>query len=533
MSFTYDLTSEPWIPCLMGAGDMRDLSLTEVLVEAPQVREVLDSSPLVTASLHRLLLAIIHRLYGPRDDEVWEEMWLAGRFEEGLIRDYFKQWRHRFDLFDEERPFYQTPGMPEKMSGAPSLLAQDMAAGNNDTLFDHSADSSPAVVSASKAARLLLARQAFSLGGLITAEGGRASAKAAPLAPAAITLLQGDNLFRTLLLNLMRYDPGAGDPLPCSDDCPTWEQNATATDEERAPKGYLDYLTWQSRRLFLQPESDSGGGIVVPKVILAQGSYFPSNYFPWDTMTPHGVKEKALVGQDPRPPVRFLAWRALWRDSLALMQTHSEVAGETLGSRPETLSHLAVLVENGIVSRREVCGVSVLGLCSKQAKVHFWRHERMSLPLAYLVDDALVGILRTALALAEDVARALGRAVRSLADAVLSGGEGRRTDQDAVAQLADSLEQPAGYWSSLEPAFPALLQALPEADEVGREAALGDWAGLVEREVWSAWHDALAGLPDNGRCLRAIVTAERGLLRSLGLLLKPYKEVKDDEAQSA
>jgi CRISPR system Cascade subunit CasA len=530
MNFTFDLTGEPWIPCLLTDGTTRDINLAEVLVEAPSIREVLDPSPIVTASMHRLLLAIVHRVYGPRDDEVWEKMWLSGRFEEDKVEAYFREWRHRFDLFDTDRPFYQVTGMPESMSGPPSLLSQDMAAGNNDTLFDHSADSVPTAISAPKAARLLVARQAFSLGGLITAENGRASAKAAPLAPAAVTIVQGENLYRTLLLNLVRYDPDAGDPFPSRGDCPAWEQDAPAAELERAPKGYLDYLTWQSRRVHLRPEADPTGVTVVPMVIIAKGNYFPSNYFPWDTMTPHGVREKAPVGQDPRPPVRFLIWRALWRNSLALMQADSQIAGEALDSRPETLGHLAALVENGVISRKQVCSVSVLGLCSNQAKVHFWRHERVALPLAYLVDDGLVGILRAALGLAEEAASSLRRAVRNLASAVLQGGEGRKADRDAATQLADSLGQPAGYWSSLEPAFPVLLQALPEEDQAGRETALVAWVAMVEREVWGAWGEAIAGLPENARSMWAVVAAEGGLRLSLGSLLKTYKEVKDDEA---
>lgn len=539
MSFTFDLTAKPWIPCLLADGNTRDMSLTEVFVEAPSIREVLDPSPLVTASLHRLLLAIVHRVYGPRDDEVWEEMWLSGRFEEDKIGAYLTEWRHRFDLFDEERPFYQKPGMPGSMERTVNVLSLALAAGHNDTLFDHSEDDAPSPISVSLAARKLIARQSFSFSGTITAEGGKTYAKDAPVARAAVTIIHGENLYRTLLLNLVRYDPEGGDPFPCRDDCPAWEQDAPAAESERAPRGYLDYLTWQSRRIYLRPESDSTGNAVVRKVILARGNSFPPNTFPPDTMTPHGVREKAPAGQDPRPPVRFLTWRALWRNSLALMQADSQIAGEALDSRPETLSHLAALIEHRVMSRGQVCDVSVLGLCTVpgQDKVHFWRHERMPLPLAYLVDDGMVGILRAALGLAEEVASALRRAVRNLAAWVLLGREERKEDSKKVTaditQLADSLGQPAGYWSSLEPAFPALLQALPQADKEGRERALAAWAALVEGEVWRAWKDAIIGLPNDARSLRAVVAAESRLRMALGSLFSPYREVKDDETRSA
>ena len=540
MSFTYDLTAEPWIPCLLTDGNMRDMSLAEVLAEAPSIREVLDPSPLVTASLHRLLLAIVHRIYGPRDDEVWEEMWLSGRFEEDKIGAYFREWRHRFDLFDGDRPFYQTPGMPETMLRSVNVLSLELAARDDKTLFDHSEDETATPISASLAARQLLACQAFSLGGLISAEKERKkderSAKAAPLATAAVTMIHGMSLFHTLMLNAVCYDRDGELPshFPNRNDCPAWEDDTPPGEEERAPKGYLDYLTWQSRRLYLRPRTDPQGTPVVPaqvaKVIVARGRRFPPNEFPLDTMTPRCVNPKAKAGEDPRPPIRFDAKRALWRDSLALMQADGGIAAATLGSRPETLSNLALLVEIGVIGRDAVCSVSAMGLCSEQKRVDFWRHERVPLPLAYLGDDALVGILRAALGLAEDVARALGRAVRGLASTVLQGGEGRRVDRGAVTQLVDSLGQPAGYWSSLEPAFPTLLQVLPEADEEVRETALVAWAATVEREVWRAWSEAIAGLPENARSMRAVVAAEGGLSMALGSLFNPYKEVKDDEA---
>ena len=124
MTFSFNLISEPWIPVLFaGESQPRDISLHEVLARAPDITELVHPSPLVTVALHRLLLAVCHRIYGPESEDTWGQLWNAGRFDNELLGAYFDAWRHRFDLFDEERPFYQTPGLPEAIATTIAKLA--------------------------------------------------------------------------------------------------------------------------------------------------------------------------------------------------------------------------------------------------------------------------------------------------------------------------------------------------------------------------------------------------------------------------
>jgi len=533
MSFTYDLTTEPWIPSVMADGSTQDLSLLDVLSQAPQIREVLDASPLVTVALHRLLLTILHRLFGPRDVEEWECLWNAGGFDEQRVGEYFAQWQRRFDLFDKQKPFYQTPGLPPQMLKPVSLLSQEWAAGNNDTLFDHNVDARPTAISPAKAARLLVARQAFSLGGLVTAEAGRASAKAAPLARAAVTLIQGENLFRTLMLNLVLYDPTADLPMPCQDDVPAWERDEPVVVRERAPRGYLDYLTWQSRRIWLRPESEEGGETTVKQVIVADGERFPNDSAPKDPMVPHKVKRNFRPGQNPLSPLRLEPSRALWRDSLALMQAEAQMAQDILQCRPSTLDHVATLLERDFIPRSQVRTVSVLGLCAERAKVHFWRHERLPLPLAYLIDNKLLADLRRCLVLAQKTADRLNQAMHQLAETILAPAEGEKADSAAVHSAVQSLRQPDGYWSDLGLEFPSVLLALPGKDAIARNKICAQWARTVEEAAWRVWDQITAWLPGNARCWRAAVVAVELLRASLGHLRRPYKEVMEHEAQGA
>ena len=61
----FDLTHELWIPCATDEG-LKQFSLVDVLTEADKIHGIVGENPPITVALHRLLLAIIHRVYrGP------------------------------------------------------------------------------------------------------------------------------------------------------------------------------------------------------------------------------------------------------------------------------------------------------------------------------------------------------------------------------------------------------------------------------------------------------------------------------------
>ena len=101
MCLSFNLIDQPWIPCISQEGQPQDLSLRDVFARAPDLREIRDNSPLVTAALHRFLLAILHRNFGPEDEAAWAKLWKAERFDTPVLDAYFAQWHNRFDLYDD------------------------------------------------------------------------------------------------------------------------------------------------------------------------------------------------------------------------------------------------------------------------------------------------------------------------------------------------------------------------------------------------------------------------------------------------
>src|SRR5437773_2396779 len=99
MSIYFNLIDQPFIPCVMPNGSCGTFGLRETFMRADEIREIRDGSPLVTLALHRLLLAILHRNFGPRDMKEWRHLWEAERFDAAALETYFKRWSEHFDLF--------------------------------------------------------------------------------------------------------------------------------------------------------------------------------------------------------------------------------------------------------------------------------------------------------------------------------------------------------------------------------------------------------------------------------------------------
>src|SRR6266508_695503 len=94
---SFNLLDEKWIPVVMAGGEPRELSLRDALIEADTAQELFDASPLVTAALHRLLLAVLWRVFPQRSLAEWKALWQARRFDASRLDAYFDQWRERFD----------------------------------------------------------------------------------------------------------------------------------------------------------------------------------------------------------------------------------------------------------------------------------------------------------------------------------------------------------------------------------------------------------------------------------------------------
>jgi len=527
----FNLIDEKWIPCVTKGGGREELGLRDVLCKANEIAELCDRSPLVTVALHRLLLAILHRNFGPRSLEAWTKLWRAGAWDQATLEAYFEQWRDRFWLLDDQYPFYQSRLAMKAEEHPAKLLALECASGNNATLFDHSSDQTPDPLPPAQAARYLIARQAFSVGF------GKSKPfyfQDSPLVRGFSVMIVGNNLFETLALNLIAYNEHR--PLPhLGQDLPAWEQVTPGSPQKNGspPRGYLDYLTWQSRRIRLIP-GDGHGSLLIRRCQILQNLALPKPP-PLDPFKCYrATREKGLSPMPLNPD------RALWRDSHALFQVQ-----DTSLKRPEVFNWVARIrsasTERGL-SVKPVYGLVAVGLATdpgKAASIVLWRHERLPLPLSYLEEPELLEALRESLELAENTGKLFragyieheGRKsctpVQVLASELLAPDEGRNPDKDAVRALAERLDAERPYWSQLESPFKGFLVKLAQ-DSVKRDratiygtTALPEWAKQLRIAASRAFENATSSLDTSARTLKAVAKAERIFNSQLAAILNP------------
>ncbi|WP_394649556.1 type I-E CRISPR-associated protein Cse1/CasA [uncultured Deinococcus sp.] len=517
---TFNLLHEPWIPVRpVGGGPVREVCLRELLLCAREFGRIDDPSPLVTAALLRLSLALLHRaLAGPRNAEETARWFLNG-FPAEKLEAYFAEWEEGFDLFHPERPFWQKKTQPDRENRYHwSLLTPELNGSNTTPVFGTKKRAEASVAkseieatlaqwigttTAGQAVRLLIQNQSFALGGRVT--GTAASQQGGPVMSKALFVPQGENLLQTLCLNLLTY---SGEMAKM--DRAVWEWQAEDMDRadfRQAPLGFADRYTWLSRGITLFPEPENPG--MVAKVGYGAGisRVEDSNTgFSSDPMA--ALVSKKVEGSPTLLPLGLNLDRLAWRDLQAILpepqdQLYTDAKGKTIqlpGQRPFVLQNAEkVLTE---VSRQTgmdksaLVPVHVFGqiLGGKPGITSAFRHEVYALPLQ-LVNDWDQGgkHIESALSGAKAVADGLRGATRKLAAEVLSRGGEREPHKDDLADLVQTLPGLGAYWAALEHPFRVLLADLDTPD-----TALADWRGTVTREARRAWGLNLQGVGAGG-----------------------------------
>ncbi|HLZ69004.1 MAG TPA: type I-E CRISPR-associated protein Cse1/CasA [Dehalococcoidia bacterium] len=502
----FNLLEEPWVPVLLPDGAPAELPLGETLLRAHELSEVSDESPLVTASLHRLLLALLHAVFrGPASPSAWAALWSAGRFDPATLGRYFAQWRPRFELFDAERPFYQRTDMETVTNASSALrLVHDRAAANSNRFWDKTDDD--AGLTPAAAARALITTQGYAFAGGVSFP---LRFYDAPNMRGYTALVRGETLFQTLALNLVVYN--AQEPFARTGaDLPAWEQETFAVPDKDGtkPAGYLDLLTFQARAVRLLRDEDGQ----VRRCLFRMNIVLDDRQA-LDPFKSYRHDEK--LGWRPRT---LTQGRAVWRDSHALF------AASEAGRRPRVLDYVAQIPQalddegwKGALPPQQP-NLDVLGLCSEPGKaiVHYWRQERLPMPLAYLDDRALQDRLQQALQAAENGYSALASAVYTLARLILQP-DGRKGDEKAIRALADSMGADVRYWRALDLAFDGFLPALADdwqpvgpAKTYGAHA-LPAWGKEIQRAAQTSFRAAADMQGESARALRAAAEAEQGL----------------------
>jgi CRISPR system Cascade subunit CasA len=501
----FNLLDEPWIPVRTIAGEVREVSLTQAILEADRIATLAETSPPNLIALYRLLLAVLHRAltthHGP-----WKDADRARWYREGLpeapIRAYLEQWRERFWLFHPEYPFMQVAGLTDAPETQGKLkpwtqACLEGASGNAPVVFDHALDDSPSTIPRALACRNLLGALQFTPGGLVKTV--RDSDKAGPLANTAAALPTGPTLGRTLLVGL--HPPSRAG----LEDLPAWERPPPGIAELRAAprlaSGPNDRYTRQTRAVLLVPEDIDE---CIRHIRYAAGLALEEDANAPDPMACYRVTKDGKAIR-----VSFSEGRALWRELPALVP---DPTGKF--NQPAAILAWATNLRDRLGQQDAPVPVLVAGLASDQAKLLRWRVEQLDLPLALLVDPDAAAELRAQIRGAEDFFFRL----RALCATMIAGAMPDPTHKDTKARartILDNGPTAAVFYAGAERALPDLMQRIASGDIEGAQRHWAETLKAAALRAWSATHHSLGDSPQALRAEARVYPRFRGLLRTL------------------
>lgn len=321
----FNLLDEPWIRVRDDSCQVHEVSLTDALLHAHQYTSLSGELPTQDIVILRLMLAVLHTIFSRVDAdgnaaeledeeeavERWTDLWELGQLPEEPIREYLEKWHERFWLFHPERPFGQVAGLAYGTQyGASKLNGEILESGNKVRLFSSYFGEEKTALSYAQAARWLLYLNAFddSSGkpkGTEKKEGDDKlqSIGVGWLGKLGVVFANGENLFETLLLNLVMVNGNQVE----SKEKPLWESSSVCKEERRKiplPDNLAELYTLQSRRISLEREND-----VVTSYHLIGGDFFQEENAFIEPMTMWKIEKETTY----KPQLHNYE-KQMWRD---------------------------------------------------------------------------------------------------------------------------------------------------------------------------------------------------------------------------
>ena len=133
----FNLLDEPWIRVRHPDCSVEEVSLKTLFAHAHEYEDLAGETPAQDLAMLRLLLAVLHCVFSRKNEKGedrplsldvlkskalreeairrWGALWGLRRFPYEPIDEYLEQWRHRFWLFHEERPFWQMASVRDEI----------------------------------------------------------------------------------------------------------------------------------------------------------------------------------------------------------------------------------------------------------------------------------------------------------------------------------------------------------------------------------------------------------------------------------
>lgn len=500
MEKEFNLLHEPWILVMQPDGQTEEVSMLDIFRNAHKWRGLAGELPTQDVAVLRLLLAVLHAVfarqdahgnYAPLDSPVealqrWSSLWERGEFPHEIITEYLKRYQDRFWLFHPTQPFYQVVTLTEATDYTAAKLNGELSqSGNKIRLFPKRTGVGKGQLDYAESARWLLYVNAFDDTSSKPKSKGLPSPGAGWLGKLGLITAAGDNLFQTLLLNLVLLKDGEDELWGAEQ--PMWEVDVRRSErtEITMPDNPSALLTIQSRRMLLKRQENSVVGFA-----LLGGDFFARTNAFAEQMTIWRLPGKGNVEMPEHSPKRHDASRQLWRDFPGL------IAQREGGRRPGIVSWLARLKREGLITQTHFrFETAAVKYGDKDFFVDDVFSDSIALNTGLLVDLGQCWVERIAdeLELTEKLVQKVGDLAQKIAKA---SGEtsSNGTRQDVKEQAYFRLDRPFRSW----------LEAVrPESDDIDEQCT--KWWITAQQIIRSLGRELVerAGLQSfSGRRLR-------------------------------
>lgn len=283
----FNLLDESWIRVIDRQCRISEISLTDAIISAHKYKSLSGETPAQDIAVMRVILAVLHTVFSRVDengDEFqlenddkneavrrWKALWEMKQFPEEPITDYLESWRERFWLFHPEYPFWQVAGLNIGTEySASKLNGELLESGNKIRMFSAFSGETKESMPYPQAVRWLIYTNAFddtsskptkiNKGKYHTPDGNAPSVGAGWLGKLGLIYLTGNNLFETLMLNLVMASEYTD-----NNQKPVWEKENVPSEKNRIlfeerneiskPENLAELYTLQSRRILLNRDN--------------------------------------------------------------------------------------------------------------------------------------------------------------------------------------------------------------------------------------------------------------------------------------
>ncbi len=529
---SFNLLTEKWIPCITDKHEKEYFSLYGFFDNSHKIKELALENPLEEISLLRFLQVFIYRAYKvEKGKKNWNELWEKGFFPQEPLINYISEnnLHSRFDIFDKERPFYQAKSYFENLKSkdfqqiiknqSPATIITDKSSGNNAALLEHSMDENVFTFSKKSLPIYLITAQAYSFGG------GGGKNKRSHLAGKIQFWLVEDNIFKSLMMNTIYTSKIFGD-YDNDGNVPCWElKYDTKPSQECFPAGLYDYLTWQSRLLYIKTpdeiEKDSLDGKILKfskynehfKILRSQGKYIRA--------------EEDQIFRDPIAclvnnkkgklyELGFNSEKMVWRDLNLILNIENNA-----DKPPRNFS----FIKNNYF--KEKYKVKAYGNFNEQAgaiyqaeEQEFWFYP------AFLENEKYYSVLNDLLKIANNKALSLKKSIEILIVLIVEEAkiETENVLDKSVKSAMKVLEKliskiinlksavsstkiEQNYWEKLEIPFYQCLEKISRKDDDDFEDIINEWEKTLNRAAKKAFEAYAENMSHNAKTLKALSLA--------------------------